>query len=146
MASYKLRRRKPSDKMIAALRLIAERWPLTPGQFAVRLWDTRDWKPHAVGRTGGAYLDRLRQMGLVDARGGYLTWLGRRVMMNPDLPMSVHQEAAAMVLLGAKVPCAQCPYYDRSDSTCMMVSVNRVSDPTIRPRWCPLHAKDSDRE
>lgn len=43
-----------------------------PSKFSSLLWDTSDWEPHTVGKTGGAYLDRLTRMGLIETtKWGY---------------------------------------------------------------------------
>lgn len=75
------RKRKPSESMIRALGIVARHGPtLYPSKFARLMWATETWQAHAVGKTGGAYLDRLCRMGLITAGGGSLTEAGRKVL------------------------------------------------------------------
>jgi hypothetical protein len=61
------RKRRPSDVMIRALKILRDHDNLWPSMFASLLWDISDWQVHAVGKTGAAYLWRLEVMGLIDS-------------------------------------------------------------------------------
>ncbi len=81
------RKRKPSAIMLQALALIEKRGQfLSPGDFARALWDTESWDFHAVGKTGGAYLWRLWQMGLITVGHDKLTELGKTVLATGRYP------------------------------------------------------------
>lgn len=81
------RRRKPSESMLRALRIIDECGDhLAPSIFARKMWDTTGWLRNE-GMTGGAYLDRLHTMGLItgaesaDGLGKWvLTEAGRTIL------------------------------------------------------------------
>ncbi len=71
---------KVSAKTKSALRILHERGPLAPWEFAEALWDTRSWRSRKmVGMTGGAYLNTLERMGLITACRR-LTKAGRAVL------------------------------------------------------------------
>lgn len=73
------KKRRPSESQLRALAIIVEHGArLYPSLFAQLMWDTSSWMPHAVGKTGGAYLDRLTRMGLIE--GYQLTEKGREVL------------------------------------------------------------------
>lgn len=75
------RKRKPSESMLRALSIVDRHGPdLYPSKFARLMWDTSSWESCAVGKTGGAYLDRLHRMGLILPGGMGLTDEGRRVL------------------------------------------------------------------
>lgn len=71
--------KNPSDKTRRALRILDANPGIFPGDFARKMWDTRTWVQSAVGMTGGAYIDRLRNAGLIDGAGS-LTEDGRAVL------------------------------------------------------------------
>ena len=57
---------------VKALTILAEHGPLSPAQFAERMWpDSPAWhfsgpRRAVMGYTGGGYLGRLRRLGLVE--------------------------------------------------------------------------------
>ena len=60
-------RRKPSEVQLQALSFIeANPQGFTCTRFANHLWDTRSWQAHTIGKTGGSYLWRLENMGLIE--------------------------------------------------------------------------------
>lgn len=61
------KRRRPSEFCRRALRVLDERGPLAPSDFARHMWpDTGNWVQTAVGQTGGAYLSWLERAGYIN--------------------------------------------------------------------------------